>query len=52
MKLMNKNLIRAAVIFLIFLGLALLIDQGICNKWVYHDYAAGMDRKLSCFWKS
>jgi len=52
MKPMYKKLMRGVVILLIFLGLALLIDQGICNKWVYHDYAAGMDRKLSCFWKS
>ena len=28
-----------------------LIDQGICDRWVYHDYAAGIDRRLECFWK-
>ena len=35
------------------LGLALfvLVDQGICHRWVYHDYAAGIDRKMECFWK-
>ncbi|WP_173955970.1 hypothetical protein [Polynucleobacter tropicus] len=35
------------------LGLALfvLVDQGICNRWVYHDYAAGIDRRMECFWK-
>ncbi|MEY4113285.1 MAG: hypothetical protein RL082_1792 [Pseudomonadota bacterium] len=28
------------------------VDTWICNKWVYHDFAAGIDRRLSCFWKS
>jgi len=40
---------------LIFLALVTLIlitvDQFVCNKWIYHDFAAGIDRRLSCFWK-
>jgi hypothetical protein len=40
---------------LIFLGLVILVmitvDQFICNKWIYHDFAAGIDRRMSCFWK-
>jgi hypothetical protein len=40
---------------LIFLALVILVlitvDQFICSKWVYHDYAAGIDRRMSCFWK-
>ncbi|WP_215309385.1 hypothetical protein [Polynucleobacter sp. Adler-ghost] len=47
MKHVYKYLLSALAV----LGLALFIDQGICNQWVYHDYAAGMDRKLSCFWR-
>jgi hypothetical protein len=47
-----KPLFQYLMLALTALGVALFIDQGICNKWVYHDYAAGMDRKLSCFWKS
>lgn len=39
------------VFALILLGLLWLIDRGICNQWVYHDYAAGIDRRLECFWK-
>ena len=47
-----KPFYKYLISVIIFLGLALSIDQFICNKWVYHDYAAGMDRKLACFWKS
>jgi hypothetical protein len=40
---------------LIFLALELIlliaVDQFICSKWVHHDYAAGIDRRMSCFWK-
>lgn len=46
-----KPFIKYLISALVFLCLALSIDQFICNKWVYHDYATGMDRKLACFWK-
>jgi hypothetical protein len=46
-----KHLYKYLISALIVLGLALSIDQWICNKWTYHDYAAGIDRKLACFWK-
>jgi hypothetical protein len=38
------------VVILVLLFFA--VDTWICNKWVYHDFGAGIDRRLSCFWKS
>ena len=39
--------------FIVILALLFFaVDTWICNKWVYHDFAAGIDRRLSCFWKS
>jgi len=40
------------LIFLALVALVLIsVDQFVCNKWIYHDFAAGIDRRLSCFWK-
>lgn len=39
----------ALVIGLVVLSLG--IDRLMCNRWIYHDYAAGIDRKMSCFWR-
>ena len=36
----------------ILVCLFFVVDAWICNQWVYHDFAAGIDRRLSCFWKS
>lgn len=43
-----KWIMAMATLLLLLFG---LIDQGICDRWVYHDYAAGIDRRLECFWK-
>lgn len=48
---MGKALKWILILLALFVALWVLIDQGICNRWVYHDYAAGIDRKLECFWK-
>ena len=36
----------------ILVCLFFVVDTWICNQWVHHDFAAGIDRRLSCFWKS
>jgi hypothetical protein len=48
---MNTTLKWLLILATVFVALLILVDQGICNRWVYHDYAAGIDRRLECFWK-
>ena len=48
---MNNLLKWIIALATLLLLLFVLIDQGICDRWVYHDYAAGIDRRLECFWK-
>jgi hypothetical protein len=48
---MNTSLKWALIFFALALILLIAVDQFICSKWVYHDYAAGIDRRMSCFWK-
>ncbi|NBV81028.1 MAG: hypothetical protein EBR64_04845 [Burkholderiaceae bacterium] len=44
---------KLLISFVVILALLFFaVDTWICNKWVYHDFAAGIDRRLSCFWKS
>ena len=47
----NRTLKWLIAFAVLALTLFVLVDQGICNRWVYHDYAAGIDRKMECFWK-
>ncbi|CAM8650333.1 MAG: hypothetical protein ACK5F1_01360 [Burkholderiales bacterium] len=42
------------LVLLLVAGLAavfLFIDQVVCNRWSYHDYAAGIDRRFICPWQ-
>jgi hypothetical protein len=48
---MNASLKWALVFLVLVLLVLIVVDQFICNRWVYHDFAAGIDRRLSCFWK-
>jgi hypothetical protein len=48
---MNDSLKWALVFIALVLLVLIVVDQFICNRWVYHDFAAGIDRRLSCFWK-
>ena len=45
------NMLKWLMVLTTLLLLFILVDQGICNRWVYHDYAAGIDRRLECFWR-
>jgi hypothetical protein len=46
----NKAILILILALMLF-GLIWFIDHGLCNHWVYHDYAAGIDRRLACFWQ-
>ena len=48
---MNPSLKWLLIFFVLVLLTLIAVDQFMCNRWVYHDYAAGIDRRLSCFWK-
>lgn len=48
---MNASIKLLIVALVLFLAVFLLIDQLVCNNWIYHDYAAGIDRRVSCYWK-
>jgi hypothetical protein len=48
---MNASMKWLLAALILCLTVFLAIDQLVCNQWIYHDYAAGIDRRLSCFWK-
>ena len=48
---MNASLKWLLVFLVVVLLVLIAVDQFMCNRWVYHDFAAGIDRRLSCFWK-
>jgi len=48
---MNASMKWLFAALILCLTVFLTIDQLVCNQWIYHDYAAGIDRRLSCFWK-
>ncbi|QWD63711.1 hypothetical protein [Polynucleobacter sp. MWH-UH2A] len=48
---MNSSIKWLFAILALFLMIFIVIDQLVCGKWIYHDYTAGIDRRLSCFWK-
>lgn len=31
-------------------GLWLLADRLICDRWIYRDYATGVDKRIICPW--
>lgn len=47
---MKDSIKWLAVVLILFFVIFVSVDKLLCNKWKYHDYAAGIDRSLSCFW--
>ncbi|NDA74333.1 MAG: hypothetical protein EBX69_13060 [Betaproteobacteria bacterium] len=48
---LGESVLKRTLGFFVALGLLwFLTDRLICDRWMYHDYATGSDRRLSCPW--
>jgi len=41
---------RALAFSLALLLFWMIVDQFLCDRWMYHDYATGSDKRLICPW--